>query len=50
MAGFGFTEEQEMFRREVRRFAQTELAPGARQRAKSAGLPTRGPFCPNLAL
>lgn len=29
MGGFGFTEEQEMFRKEVTRFAQKELAPGA---------------------
>lgn len=32
MSGFGFTEAQEMFRREVRNFAQKELAPGARER------------------
>lgn len=35
MPGFGFTEEQEMFRSSVRRFAQKELAPGANERAKS---------------
>ena len=34
MAGFGFSEEQEMFRSEMRRFAQKELAPGAKERAK----------------
>jgi len=39
MAGFGFTEEQEMFRREVRRFVQTEMSPGAAQRAKREGYP-----------
>ena len=33
-SGFGFTEAQEMFRREVANFAQKELAPGAKQRAK----------------
>ncbi|MBM3143034.1 MAG: hypothetical protein FJ005_08385 [Chloroflexi bacterium] len=32
---FGFTEEEEMFCREVRRFAQRELAPFAKQRAKT---------------
>ena len=32
--GFGFTEAQEMFRREVASFAQKELASGAKQRAK----------------
>jgi cyclohexanecarboxyl-CoA dehydrogenase len=32
---FDFTEAQEMFRREVQRFAQTELAPTAKQRAKA---------------
>jgi len=31
---FEFTEEQEIFRREIRRFAQTELAPTAKERAK----------------
>ncbi|MFC1944081.1 acyl-CoA dehydrogenase family protein [Chloroflexota bacterium] len=34
MASFGFSEEQELFRRQVREFAQKELAPGARERAK----------------
>ena len=31
---FGFDEAQEMFRREVANFAQKELAPGAKERAK----------------
>lgn len=34
MAAFGFTEEQEMIRHQVRRFARRELAPTARERAK----------------
>jgi len=34
MSGFGFTEEQETLREEVRRFAQRELAPGALERSK----------------
>ena len=34
MPAFGFTEEQEMIRHQVRRFAQRELAPTARERAK----------------
>jgi cyclohexanecarboxyl-CoA dehydrogenase len=34
MAGFGFSEEQETLRQEVRRFAQRELAPGALERSK----------------
>ena len=34
MAGFSFSEEQEMFRSEMQRFAQRELAPGANERAK----------------
>jgi cyclohexanecarboxyl-CoA dehydrogenase len=34
MAGFGFSEEQETLRQEVRRFAQKELAPGALERSK----------------
>jgi len=38
MAGFGFTEAQEMFRREVRDFARRELAPGAKERAKVCGV------------
>ena len=37
MAGLGFTEAQEMFRREVRDFARRELAPGAKERAKVCG-------------
>ena len=39
MAQFVFTEEQEMLRREVRRFAQRELAPGAKERSKSDDFP-----------
>ena len=39
MAQFSFTEAQEMLRREVRDFAQRELAPGAKERAKSLSLP-----------
>jgi len=38
MPEFGFTEEQEMFRTSVRRFAQKELAKGADERAKTHGL------------
>lgn len=34
MGGFGFTEEQELLRQEVRKFAQKEIAPGARERSK----------------
>ena len=34
MSGFGFSEEQERLREEVKRFAQRELAPGALARAK----------------
>ena len=34
MSGFGFTEAQEMYRREVRNFAQKELSQGAKERAK----------------
>jgi cyclohexanecarboxyl-CoA dehydrogenase len=34
VGGFGFTEEQEMLRQEVRRFARKELAPGALERCK----------------
>jgi len=37
--GFGFTEAQEMFRREVRTFAQREIAPGAAARAKGDHFP-----------
>lgn len=36
---FGFTEAQEMFRREIRSFAQKELAPGAKERAKMDHIP-----------
>ena len=39
MGGFGFTEEQEMFRREVQSFARRELAPGAKERAKKEDFP-----------
>ena len=39
MAGFGFDEAQEMFRREVRDFARKELAPGAKDRAKMESVP-----------
>jgi alkylation response protein AidB-like acyl-CoA dehydrogenase len=39
MAGFGFTEEQEMFRDTVQRFARRELAPGAKERAKKRSVP-----------
>lgn len=34
MAAFSFTEEEELFRRNVQEFAQKELAPGAKERAK----------------
>ncbi len=34
MAGFGFSEEQERLREEVKRFAQKELGPGALERSK----------------
>jgi cyclohexanecarboxyl-CoA dehydrogenase len=34
MSGFGFSEEQETLREEVRRFAQKELGPGALERSK----------------
>ena len=34
MSGFGFSEAQEMFRREVREFARREIAPGSKKRAK----------------
>ncbi len=36
---FDFTEEQKMFRREVRRFTEKELAPGAKERGKSYSYP-----------
>ncbi len=39
MSGFGFSEEQEMFRRTARDFAQRELAPGAKERAKMEEYP-----------
>jgi len=38
MAGFGFDEAQEMFRRQVRDFAQKELAPGAQKRNTQTAL------------
>jgi len=39
MGGFGLTEAQEMFRKEIRGFAQKELAPGAKARAKMDHFP-----------
>ena len=39
MVGFDFNETQEMFRREVRNFAQRDLAPGAKERAKLEAIP-----------
>lgn len=39
MSGFGFTEAQEMFRRQARDFARRELAPGAKERAKLEEIP-----------
>ena len=39
MVQFSFTEAQEMLRREVRDFARKELAPEAKQRAKSPTMP-----------
>ncbi|MBI4289270.1 MAG: acyl-CoA dehydrogenase family protein [Chloroflexi bacterium] len=39
MAGFGFSEPQEMFRRQVRSFVQKEIAPNARIRAKQDSFP-----------
>lgn len=39
MAEFGFTEAQEMFRREIRNFTERELAPGARERAQLEYIP-----------
>jgi cyclohexanecarboxyl-CoA dehydrogenase len=38
MAGFGFSEEEEMFRRQLQEFAQKELAPGAKERVKRPGV------------
>jgi len=40
MAAFGFTEEQEMFRQVIRRFAKKELAPGAAARARGGADPS----------
>ena len=37
MSGFGFSEEQEMFRKMVRDFSGKELAPGSKDRAKQEG-------------
>ncbi len=39
MSGFGFSEEQEMFRRTARDFAQRELAPGGKERVKQDRYP-----------
>lgn len=39
MAGFGFSEAQEMFRGEVKSFAQRELSPGVRERVKLGEIP-----------
>lgn len=36
---FGYTEAQEMFAHSMRQFAQKELAPGAKERAKKYGIP-----------
>ncbi|MDO8472499.1 MAG: acyl-CoA dehydrogenase family protein [Dehalococcoidia bacterium] len=41
MAGFGFSEAQEMFRAQVRRFAARDLRPGAHDRAKQHRLPKK---------
>jgi cyclohexanecarboxyl-CoA dehydrogenase len=35
MAGFSFSEKQEMFRQEMRRFARKEIAPGSRERHRT---------------
>ena len=34
MSGFGFSEEQEMFRKTMRDFSRKEIAPGSKERAK----------------
>jgi cyclohexanecarboxyl-CoA dehydrogenase len=39
MSGFGFTEAQEMFRRQAQDFARRELLPGARERSREGLLP-----------
>jgi cyclohexanecarboxyl-CoA dehydrogenase len=39
MAAFGFTEEQEMYREVIRRFAKKELAPGAAARGRGGADP-----------
>jgi len=38
MSGFGFGEEEELFRRQIQEFAQKELAPGAKERVKKVGV------------
>jgi len=38
MAGFGFSEEEELFRRQIQEFAQKEIASGAKQRVKREGI------------
>jgi cyclohexanecarboxyl-CoA dehydrogenase len=38
MSGFGFDEEEELFRRQIQEFAQKELAPGAKERVKKEGV------------
>jgi cyclohexanecarboxyl-CoA dehydrogenase len=38
MAGFGFSEEEELFRQQMREFAQKELAPRAKERVKKEGV------------
>jgi acyl-CoA dehydrogenase len=40
MATFGFTVAQEMYRKEIRRFAKKELAPGAAARARGGADPS----------
>ena len=41
MSGFGFSEAQEMFRKEIKNFLKKEIAPGARQRAKLEHIPEK---------
>jgi len=38
MSGFGFGEEEDLLRRQIAEFARRELAPGARERAKTPGM------------
>ena len=38
MSGFGFSEEDELFRRQLQEFARKELGPGAKERVKRAGI------------